>query len=183
MAIFEPGTRFVVFLLKFPPRLPFPEVEAKKVMRVRSSVENRFQEAALTEARGYRPADRSRVTGPVTPEPSQAGALDAPVEGSKNAKLEAKSGEEGASPRVMDGREKARVARESERPSGFTQDAEGTRPSRSFDRLDISTNARRLSAEEGRRAASDASNAVASQAAKPSPAMTATLASTLDLRV
>jgi hypothetical protein len=152
-------------------------------MRVRSSVENRFQEAALTEARGYRPADRSRVTGPVTPEPPRVSAADAPVEGSKNAKLEAKGGGEGTSPRVMDGREKARVARESERPSSFTQEPESARPSRSFDRLDISSNARRISAEEGRRAAADATTAVAKQAANPTPAMTTTLASTLDLRV
>jgi len=152
-------------------------------MRVRSSVENRFQEAALTEARGFRPADRSRVTGPVTPEPPRASALDAPVEGSKNAKLEPKNGDEGATPRVMDGREKARVARETERPSGFTQEPESARPSRSFDRLDISSTARRLSAEEGKRAAGQAEQAVARQATQPSPAMTATLASTLDLRV
>jgi hypothetical protein len=152
-------------------------------MRVRSSVENRFQEAALTEARGYRPADRTRVTGPMTPEPARVTALDAPVEGSTNSKLDARNGEATSGARATDGREKARVARESERPASFTQEAEGARPSRSFDRLDISSTAKRLSAEEGKRAASEATSAVARQATQPSPTMTATLASTLDLRV
>jgi hypothetical protein len=151
-------------------------------MRVRGSVENRVLEGALTEARGYRPAERDRVTGPVSSGSSQAPALDAPVEGSKNARLEARNPGDGG-PRVTDSREKARVVRESERPSGFTQEPESARPSRSFDRLDISSAARRLSAEEGKRSAEQADRAVARQAAQPSPAMTATLASTLDLRV
>jgi hypothetical protein len=151
-------------------------------MRVRGSVENRIGEAALTEARGYRPADRDRVTGPVASGAPQAPALDAPVEGSRNARLDARSPNEGA-PRVTDARERARVVRESERPSGFTQEPESARPSRSFDRLDISSAARRLSAEEGKRSATQATEAVARQAAQPSPAMTATIASTLDLRV
>jgi hypothetical protein len=73
-------------------------------------------------------------------------------------------------------------AEDSPTAAGFTQGVEGSKLSNSTDRLEISSAARRKSADEGQRADTDTKQAVA-RVATTSPTHTAMIASTLDLRV
>lgn len=147
-------------------------------MRVQSSIENRFQQASFAEARTLRPAETTLT--PTAPGATREATPDAPVEASNSTRFASRRPP--ATPSLT---RRARAKDEELEPSsapGFTQAVEGSRPSPSFDRLDISSAARRMSAEEGRRATVDQAEA-AKRNGTQNPAVTTQVATMLDLRV
>ncbi len=147
-------------------------------MRVQSSLEHRFQQASFAEARTIRPVDTSLT--PTAPGATREATADAPVEASTSTRFASRRPP--ATPALT---RRARAKDEDLEPSsapGFTQAVEGSRTAPSFDRLDISSAARRLSADEGRRAATEQVDAAKRQGTQ-NPAVTAQLATMLDVRV
>ena len=147
-------------------------------MRVRSSIESSLRQAALLDRRVPKPSEPLATAAPVSTERDAANA--APVTASASTKMGTRSPQQpGAVP--------ARSSREasdddSKTQAGFTQGVEGSKHGNSMDRLEISSAARRKSADEGLRADTDAKQAV-TRVATTSPTQTAMIASTLDLRV
>lgn len=147
-------------------------------MRVQSSLENRFQQASFAEARTLRPAETTLT--PTAPGATREAKPDAPVEASSNTRFASRRPP--ATPALT---RRAQAKDEEFEPSsapGFTQAVEGGRPAPSFDRLDISSTARRMSADEGRRAAADQVEA-AKRNGTQNPAVTSQVATMLDVRV
>jgi hypothetical protein len=147
-------------------------------MRVQSSLENRYSQANFAEPRTLRPADTALT--PTAPGATRDATPEAPVEASTNARFASRRPP--ATPSLT---RRARAKDEDFEPSsapGFTQAVEGSKPSPSFDRLDISTEARRMSADEGRRASADQVEA-AKRNGTQNPAVTTQVATMLDVRV
>ncbi len=153
-------------------------------MRVRASEETPFRPAANNRPRSLRPveATANAIPGADGRSGDARGGVGGPVEATTNARLDPSDGRTGQAQRAGRPME---AEGETERPNaspGFTQPAEGGTPSRSMDRLQISDDARKKSVAESVREEHAAIRSAMTTGTQ-SPTATATIASTLDLRV
>ncbi len=149
-------------------------------MRVRSNVESSLRQSSFTDGRNVKAADF--MAAPVTTTPittDREAPSAAPVTASTSAKFSTRTPQSaGGAP----ARSAQIIKTEQAAPGGFTADVEGSKPANSRDRLELSTAARRKSADESSRATTDAKQASV-KVGTTSVAVTATVATMLDIRV
>ncbi len=149
-------------------------------MRVQASVDQALRQPLRVDPTAVKSTERSATTTPITMERETTNGE--PVLATSTSRFTSRN----PPPQVPQvGIRRKRLGGQTEdaetQRRGFTQPVEGPRTVNSADKLELSSAARRISANEGQRTETDAKEAVAS-VGTTSPTATATLATLLDVQ-